>query len=121
MTSVMVAGLGDVGVRTARQLLDTPGVEQVFVAARARADAPTPSPRRCTTAPTPWALADDARPAAAGVTAVVSTLPADDDIALGRAAVVGGGRVRDVRRRLGRDRRAARARRRGAVEPGCTS
>ena len=33
-SSVLVAGLGDVGVRTARQLLDTPGVDRVVVAAR---------------------------------------------------------------------------------------
>lgn len=41
MSSVLLVGLGDVGVRAARQLLDTPGVDRVLVAAhdveRARA------------------------------------------------------------------------------------
>ncbi len=30
----MVVGLGDVGVRAARQLIDTPGIDRVVVAAR---------------------------------------------------------------------------------------
>jgi hypothetical protein len=30
----MVVGLGDVGVRAARQLIDTPGIDRVIVAAR---------------------------------------------------------------------------------------
>jgi hypothetical protein len=34
MSTVLVVGLGEVGVRTARQLLDTPGVDRVLVAAR---------------------------------------------------------------------------------------
>jgi hypothetical protein len=89
MTSVMVAGLGDVGVRTARQLLDTPGVEQVFVAARTRQRADTVASALHDGA-TPWSLDDTAGPLPPGVIAVVSTLPADDDIALARAAVAAG-------------------------------
>ena len=34
VSTVLVAGLGEVGVRTARQLIDTPGVDRVIVAAR---------------------------------------------------------------------------------------
>ena len=34
MKTVLVAGLGEVGVRAARQLIDTPGVDRVIVAAR---------------------------------------------------------------------------------------
>lgn len=89
MTSVMVAGLGDVGVRTARQLLDTPGVEQVFVAARTRGRADTVASALHDGA-TPWSLDDDAGRLPPGLTAVVSTLPADDDIALARTAVSAG-------------------------------
>jgi hypothetical protein len=34
VTSVLVVGLGEVGIRAARQLIDTPGVDRVVVAAR---------------------------------------------------------------------------------------
>ena len=34
MKTVLVAGLGEVGIRAARQLIDTPGVDRVIVAAR---------------------------------------------------------------------------------------
>lgn len=39
MSTVLLAGVGEVGVRAARQLLDTPGVDRVLVAARNRARA----------------------------------------------------------------------------------
>jgi saccharopine dehydrogenase-like NADP-dependent oxidoreductase len=39
VSTVLVAGLGQVGVRAARQLLDTPGIERVLVAARDLSDA----------------------------------------------------------------------------------
>ena len=90
----MVAGLGDVGVRTARQLLDTPGVEQVFVAARSHGRADTVASALHDGA-TPWELADDAGPLPPGVAAIVSTLPADDDVALGACGGgCGGSRTR---------------------------
>ncbi len=83
----MVAGLGDVGVRAARQLLDTPGVEQVFVAARAR-DRADEVASALHDGATPWQLDGETFPP--GVTTVASTLPADDDIALATAAVRAG-------------------------------
>jgi hypothetical protein len=83
----MVAGLGDVGVRTARQLLDTPGVDEVFVAGRARGRAESVASALHDGA-TPWQLGDDGFPPE--VVAVASTLPADDDIALATAAVRAG-------------------------------
>lgn len=83
----MVAGLGDVGVRTARQLLDTPGVDHVVVAARTRGRAESVAAALHDGA-TPWELGTDGFPS--DVATIASTLPADDDIALARAAVESG-------------------------------
>ena len=50
VTTVLVVGLGDVGVRAARQLLDTPGIDRVVVGGaqhRAGARGRQRAPRRC--------------------------------------------------------------------------
>ena len=88
MSTVLVAGLGEVGVRTARQLIDTPGVDRVIVAARRLEHARDISA----------ALHDGAEPLQLGrddplppdVDAIVSALPSDVDPALARRAVAAG-------------------------------
>ena len=39
MTSVLLVGTGQVGVRAARQLVDTPGLDRVYLASRVPARA----------------------------------------------------------------------------------
>jgi hypothetical protein len=82
----MVAGLGEVGVRTARQLRDTPGVDPLFVASRGRAPADSVASALLDGA-TPWDL-DDGLPS--GLTAVAAALPDDGDVELARAATRAG-------------------------------
>jgi Shikimate / quinate 5-dehydrogenase len=86
--TVLVVGLGEVGIRAARQLIDTPGIDRVIVAARhlehARAVATT--------------LHDGAEPYRLGrddplpdeVDAVVTALPGEADAPLARRAVAAG-------------------------------
>jgi hypothetical protein len=82
---VVVAGLGETGIRAARQLLDTPTVERVFVAARTEAAA-----RKVAEAlhdgAEPWVLSADAV-FPDGVSVVASAVPAGGDLALARAAI----------------------------------
>jgi len=86
VTAVLVAGLGDVGVRTARQLLDTPGIEHVYVAARDHKHAATVASALHDGA-TPWELAHHDPTFPEGVRAVASALPPHDDLALAAAAL----------------------------------
>jgi hypothetical protein len=88
VTTVLVAGLGEVGIRASRQLIDTPTVDRVIVAARrlehARAVAS--------------ALHDGAEPYQLGgddplpeeLAAIVAALPGEPDAALARRAVGAG-------------------------------
>ena len=88
MSTVLVAGLGEVGVRTARQLIDTPGVDRVIVAARRLEHAREVA----------GALHDGAEPLQLGrddplppaVDAIASALPGDVDPAFARQAVAAG-------------------------------
>ena len=112
MKTVLVVGLGEVGVRAARQLIDTPGVDRVIVAARRLEHAREVAA----------ALHDGAEPYQLGrddpfpddLDAIVTAIPGEADAAL---AASGRGRRHPVRIRR-RPRRhaafAARARRRGA-------
>ena len=89
MSSVLVAGLGDVGVRTARQLLDTPGVDQVYVAAHDLDHARTVASALHDGA-TPWELHHHAPSFPDGLAAIAAALPGDVDIELAAAAVNAG-------------------------------
>jgi len=88
VSTVLVVGLGEVGVRAARQLIDTPGVDRVLVAARRLEHA-----REVANA-----LADGAEPYRLGrddpfpeeVDAVVSAVPGNVDAELARRAVAAG-------------------------------
>ncbi len=88
MKTVLVAGLGEVGVRAARQLIDTPGVDHVIVAARRLEHA------RDVAA----ALHDGAEPYQLGrddpfpddLDAIVTAIPGEADAALARRAVGAG-------------------------------
>jgi hypothetical protein len=88
VSTVLVAGLGQVGVRAARQLLDTSGIDRVLVAARNLGDA-----REVANA-----LHDGAEPVRLepgdalpdGVDAVASALPGDADLRLAHAALRAG-------------------------------
>jgi hypothetical protein len=88
VSTVLVAGLGEVGVRTARQLIDTPGVDRVLVAARHLERA-----REVASAlhdgAEPLELGRDS-PLPADVDAVASALPSDVDPGLARRAVAAG-------------------------------
>ncbi|MET0276155.1 MAG: hypothetical protein ABW211_04835 [Acidimicrobiia bacterium] len=89
MSSVMVAGLGDVGVRTARQLLDTPGIDRVYVAARKRSKAEEMVAALHDGA-TAWELGDGTGPLPSDVRAIAAALPSDVDRALARTAIDAG-------------------------------
>jgi len=84
----MVVGLGDVGVRTARQLIDTPGVDRVVVAARHLEHA-----REVASAlhdgAEPLKLGRD-DPLPPGIDAVASALPSNVDASYARRAVAAG-------------------------------
>ena len=88
MISVLVAGLGETGVRTARQLLDTRGIDRVFVAGRTESSA-------CSVAEAlhdgaePWTLSDDVV-FPPEIDAIASAVPASADAALAQAAVARG-------------------------------
>jgi hypothetical protein len=81
----LVVGLGETGVRTARQLLDTPGIDRVVVAARTEARARTAAEALHDGAE-PWVLSDEVV-FPPSIDAVASAVPADADAALARAAV----------------------------------
>jgi hypothetical protein len=84
----MVAGLGEFGVRAARQLIDTPDVDGVIVAARRLEHA-----RDVATAlhdgAEPYHLGRD-DPLPEGLDAIVAALPGEADAALARRAVGAG-------------------------------
>jgi len=85
VTSVLVVGLGETGVRTARQLLDTPGVDRVTVGARS-----APRARAVAQALHDGAesyVLDDDFSIPEGIDAIAAAVPADADVALARAAV----------------------------------
>lgn len=88
MTTILLAGLGAVGVRAARQLVDTSGVDRVLLAARSWERA-----RRAAEAL--GQRADAVRLAAgeplpAGVSAVATALPSDPDAEIATRAVRAG-------------------------------
>jgi hypothetical protein len=85
VTSVLVAGLGETGVRTARQLLDTPGVDRVFVAATTEPHAESIAEALHDGAE-PWVLGHDVE-LPRDVDAVASAVPAAADAAVARASV----------------------------------
>ena len=85
MTSVLVVGLGETGVRTARQLLDTRGVDRVFVAARTEGHARSVADALHDGAEA-WTLSDDAV-FPPEIDAIASAVPASADAALAQAAV----------------------------------
>ena len=88
MSTVLVAGLGQVGVRAARQLLDTPGIERVLVAARDLSDA-REAARSLHDGAEPMRLVPgDAFPE--GIDAVASALPGDADLRAAHAALRAG-------------------------------
>ncbi|MFI5047678.1 MAG: hypothetical protein ACHQIG_11500 [Acidimicrobiia bacterium] len=89
MSSVLVAGLGDVGVRTARQLLDTPGVDRVYVAARHLDQARTIASALHDGA-TPWELDSHGPSFPDGLDVVAAAVPGAADVELARAAVAVG-------------------------------
>jgi hypothetical protein len=88
VSTVLVVGLGEVGVRAARQLLDTPGIDRVLVAAPDLDDAREVAA----------ALHDGAEPVKlarggpipAGVDAIACAVPSDADVRLARAAIEAG-------------------------------
>jgi hypothetical protein len=85
VTTVVVAGLGETGIRTARQLLDTPSVDRVVVASRRDAHAREVAQAlddgaEAWTLTTEGGLPPDAD-------AVACALPAGTELALARAAI----------------------------------
>jgi hypothetical protein len=88
VSTVLVAGLGEVGVRTARQLIDTPGVDRVLVAAR-RLEHAREVASALDDGAEPLQLGrNDALPP--GLDAIASALPSDVDPALARRAIAAG-------------------------------
>ncbi len=85
MTTVVVAGLGETGIRTARQLLDTQSVDRVVVASRTENHARAVAEALHDGA-VPWVLSNgDELPPDAD--AVACALPAGRELALARAAI----------------------------------
>ncbi len=88
MSTVLVAGLGEVGIRASRQLIDTPGVDRVIVADRHLEHA-----REVATAlhegAEPYRLGRD-DPLPDDLDAVVTALPGEADASLARRAVAAG-------------------------------
>jgi hypothetical protein len=86
--TVLVVGLGEVGIRAARQLIDTPSIDRVIVAARRLEHA-----REVATAlhdgAEPYQLGRD-DPLPADLAAVVTALPGEADASLARRAVAAG-------------------------------
>jgi hypothetical protein len=88
VSTVLVVGLGQVGVRTSRQLLDTPGIERVLVGARDLGDA-----REVATALHDGAEALRFAPGDGvpdEVDAVASAVPSEADVRVARAALRAG-------------------------------
>jgi hypothetical protein len=88
VSTVLVVGLGQVGVRAARQLLDTPGVDRVLVGARDLGDAREIANALHDGAEALRFAPGDSVPE--GVDAVASAVPADVDVRVARAALRAG-------------------------------
>jgi hypothetical protein len=86
--TVLVAGLGEVGVRAARQLIDTPSVDRVIVAAR-RLEHAREVASALHDGAEPYRLGDD-DPLPAELSAIVAALPGEADASLARRAVGAG-------------------------------
>src|SRR5262245_42963670 len=85
VTTVVVAGLGETGIRTARQLLDTPSIDRVIVASHRETHAREVA-QALHDGAEPWTLSADGSlpPEADGV---ACALPAGTELALARDAV----------------------------------
>ena len=88
MSTVLVVGLGQVGVRAARQLLDTPGVDRVLVGARDLGDAREIADALHDGAEALRFSPGDSVPE--GVDAVASAVPSEADVRVARAALRAG-------------------------------
>ena len=88
MTTVLVVGLGEVGIRAARQLIDTPGVDRVIVAAR-RLEHAREVAGVLHDGAEPYRLGRD-DPFPEDLDAVVTSLPGEADTSLARRAVGAG-------------------------------
>ncbi len=88
MTTVLLAGLGEVGMRCARQLLETPGVEKLLIATR-----PSERSREAlavlgsTAERISWEPGSDVPK---GVDVIASALPSEPDLLVASAAVRAG-------------------------------
>jgi saccharopine dehydrogenase-like NADP-dependent oxidoreductase len=88
LTTALVVGLGEVGIRAARQLIDTPGVERVIVAAR-RLEHARDVASALHDGAEPYQLGRD-DPLPTDLDAVVTALPGEADASLARRAVAAG-------------------------------
>ena len=88
MSTVLVAGLGEVGIRAARQLIDTPGVDRVIVAAR-RLEHAREVASALHDGAEPYELGRD-DPLPEDLSAIVAALPGEADASLARRAVGAG-------------------------------
>jgi hypothetical protein len=88
VSTVLVAGLGQVGVRAARQLLDTPAIERVLVAARDRREAREVASALHDGAEAVSLVPGDTLPDE--IDAVASALPGEADLRMARAALRAG-------------------------------
>lgn len=88
MTTVLLVGLGAVGARAARQLVDTTGVERILLADSDEQRGPTLA-RALGPAATAISYVPGS-PLPEGVDAVATALPADADVAAARRAVASG-------------------------------
>jgi hypothetical protein len=88
VSTVLVVGLGQVGVRAARQLLDTPGVDRVLVGARDLGDAREIAEALHDGAEALRFSPGDSVPE--GVHAVASAVPSEVDVRVARAALRAG-------------------------------
>jgi hypothetical protein len=88
VTTVLVAGLGEVGVRAARQLIDTPGVDRVIVGAR-RLEHAKDVASALNDGAEPWSLGRD-DPLPDDLAVIVAALPGEADASLARRAVGAG-------------------------------
>lgn len=88
MTTVLLAGLGEVGVRCARQLLETSGVERLLIATRSkRRAAETAASLGPRAEPIEWEPGSDLP---AGVDVVASALPGEMDGVVAESALRAG-------------------------------
>jgi hypothetical protein len=85
VTSVLVVGLGETGVRTARQLLDTPGVDRLTVGARTATRARAVAQALHDGAESH--VLDDDLTLPDGIDAIAAAVPPEADVVLARAAV----------------------------------